>query len=194
MKARIIGPDQFVTTQWSGGSTSQLYIYPEDAVFSQHDFDFRISSADFTSTESTFSDFTGYQRYLFPLQGSLWVEHAEGGQPLYRHDLAPYQLEYFLGSWQTRSGNSLDCRDFNFIVRQGKESRLEIKREGEVFIPKRSGLLMAFSMTGGQLLVNGQETVRLPEKSLYLLEEEASLYQLELTQAEAPIIFCEYLA
>jgi environmental stress-induced protein Ves len=36
--------DQIVS-QWSGGTTTQLYLQPEDSVFSDRNFDLRISTA-----------------------------------------------------------------------------------------------------------------------------------------------------
>lgn len=76
MKEKIIKQEDFITSKWAGGETTQLHIYPEDAVFSDRDFLWRISSATFTSTESSFSDFNGYQRYILPLEGKLGLEHS----------------------------------------------------------------------------------------------------------------------
>ncbi len=87
--------------------------------FSEKDFLWRISSATFTSTESNFSDFSGYQRYILPLEGKLRVYH-EG---LYSRELDKYEVEYFDGSWSTSSENTLDCRDYNFIVKKWKSCK-----------------------------------------------------------------------
>lgn len=112
-----------MVSDWSGGQTTQLYIFPEGTDFKQRTFDFRISSATFTATESEFSDFTGYRRYLFPLQGWLSVNHDKCGETV----LKPYQVNIFSGSSKTHSRNSEDCRDFNFIVREDLENELEIR-------------------------------------------------------------------
>ena len=93
MKVKILGPENFVETQWSGGKTRQLIIYPENSNLSKRDFEFRISSASFTGEESDFSDFTGYQRYILPLKGDLYLDH----KGLYQRQLAPYEVEYFDG-------------------------------------------------------------------------------------------------
>ncbi|HHZ00904.1 MAG TPA: HutD family protein, partial [Tissierellia bacterium] len=95
MKWKIIDKEDFIVTKWTGGETAQLFIYPEDAVFSEKKFLWRVSSATFTSTESRFSDFTGYQRYILPLKGKLSLYH-EG---LYNRELDKYEVEYFDGSW-----------------------------------------------------------------------------------------------
>lgn len=63
----VITPEQFEVSDWSGGSTTQLYIDPAGDDFKKRQFAIRLSSATFTSTGSTFSDFSGYQRMIFPL-------------------------------------------------------------------------------------------------------------------------------
>ena len=37
--------EDFVTSKWSGGSTTELYIYPPQAVYREGNFKCRISSA-----------------------------------------------------------------------------------------------------------------------------------------------------
>lgn len=141
MKEKIIRKEDFITTKWSGGETTQLTIYPEDAIFSEKNFLFRISSATFTTTESKFSDFTGYQRYILPLEGRLSLRH-EG---LYNRNLEKYEVEYFDGSWSTFSENTLDCRDYNFIVKNGNPAKMQILNEGDKYIFKPSQLVTIFS-------------------------------------------------
>ena len=45
MKINIKGPEEYTVSQWAGGATTQLYIYPEHADYSRRDFIFRLSSA-----------------------------------------------------------------------------------------------------------------------------------------------------
>lgn len=35
MKWKIIDKEDFIVTKWTGGETTQLFIYPEDAIFSE---------------------------------------------------------------------------------------------------------------------------------------------------------------
>ena len=62
MDYKIVKPEDFVVTQWSGGLTTQFAIYPEESTLAKRDFDWRVSSASFTTSSSQFSDFSGYQR------------------------------------------------------------------------------------------------------------------------------------
>ena len=45
MKWELITQEQYVTTLWSGGTTTQLAIAPEGAVYADRDFLWRLSSA-----------------------------------------------------------------------------------------------------------------------------------------------------
>lgn len=126
---REIKKENFKVTDWSGGQTTELYIYPEGDDFHDRNFDFRISSASFTSTSSNFSDFSGYERFILPLKGFIKLEH----QGLYSRNLKPFDVEYFNGRWKTYSENSLDTIDFNFIVKSGLDASMEIvSKKGEI--------------------------------------------------------------
>lgn len=126
---REIKKEDFKVSKWSGGETTELYILPEGANFKERDFDFRISSASFTSTSSNFSDFNGYQRFILPLEGFIKLEH----KGLYNRNLKPYEVEYFDGRWETYSENSLDTIDYNFIVKNASDATMEIvDKEGRV--------------------------------------------------------------
>ena len=45
-------PADYVTTQWSGGATTQLAIAPKGAVYADRDFLWRLRSAPMKSTKS----------------------------------------------------------------------------------------------------------------------------------------------
>lgn len=125
--AEIVGAANFEVSQWAGGSTTQLLIEPCGADFRARDFDFRISSATFSITESEFSDFSGYRRFLLPLRGEIALRHE--GQ--YDRKLAPYEVEVFDGSWKTYSHCSADCIDFNLIVRGGIDADMRMLKIGQ---------------------------------------------------------------
>lgn len=156
MKEKIIRKEEFLTTKWSGGETTQLFIYPEGADFSKRDFLFRVSSATFTSTESQFSNFYGYQRYILPLEGSLKVYH----KGLYNRDLNKYDVEYFDGGWSTFSENTLDCRDYNYIVKSGTKATMQILNEGDTLVVNGSSILTIFSVDDFTLVSENLEGER----------------------------------
>jgi environmental stress-induced protein Ves len=189
MKAKIVSKEDFITTKWAGGETTQLAIYPENSVFAERDFLWRISSATFTATDSTFSDFTGYQRYILPLKGELNIYH----KGLYDRHLKPYEVEYFDGAWATRSTNSPDCRDFNFIVESGSLARLQVLLEGEEYFVRESAIAAFFSMDDFEIEhISFGDKISLGGFSLYVLETDSE-EQIRIFNARSPVIVAEYI-
>lgn len=188
MKEKVIRKEEFITTKWVGGETTQLMIYPEDAVFSNKDFLWRISSASFTSTESVFSDFTGYQRYILPLQGELELKH----KGLYERSLKKFDVEYFDGSWKTSSRNTPDCRDFNFIVKSGNLAKMQILSVGEEYVLKTPVIATLFSTESFEIDIENQDQSREIEGfSLYVLEAEHE-EKIRIVKAKNPVIVTEF--
>ncbi len=188
MKEKNVNREDFVTTKWAGGETTQLAIYPDDAVFSDKDFLWRISSATFTSTESTFSDFTGYQRYILPLDGELSLRH----KGLYSRSLKKYDIEYFDGSWTTFSKNTSDCRDYNFIVKSGCLSKMQILNKGEEHLLKESEIVTFFSVNEFTLEWENHDKKREVEGfSLYITETDSE-EKIKILNACLPVIITEF--
>lgn len=189
MKEKVIKKEDFITTKWAGGETTQLAIYPEDAIFSEKDFLWRISSATFTSTESKFSDFSGYQRYILPLEGKLSVYH----DGLYNRKLDRYEVEYFDGSWSTYSENTMDCRDYNFIVKNGNLARMQILKEGDEYLLKGSEIVTIFSMNDFVLNLKEREEKRDIDGFSLLVLEIDDEEKISITRANSPVIITEFV-
>ena len=189
MKEKIIKKEDFITTKWAGGETTQLAIYPEDAIFSEKDFLWRISSATFTSTESKFSDFSGYQRYILPLEGKLSVYH----DGLYNRKLDRYEVEYFDGSWSTYSENTMDCRDYNFIVKNGNLAKMQILKEGDEYLLKGSEIVTIFSMNDFVLNLKEREEKRDMDGFSLLVLEIDDEEKISITRANSPVIITEFV-
>ncbi|MEW8974467.1 MAG: HutD family protein [Tissierellaceae bacterium] len=189
MKEKVIKKEDFTTTKWAGGETTQLAIYPEDAIFSEKDFLWRISSATFTSTESKFSDFSGYQRYILPLEGKLSVYH----DGLYNRKLDRYEVEYFDGSWSTYSENTMDCRDYNFIVKNGNLAKMQILKEGDEYLLKGSEIVTIFSMNDFVLNLKEREEKRDIDGFSLLVLEIDDEEKISITRANSPVIITEFV-
>ena len=114
----IIKEKDFNVNQWSGGTTTELFIYPLEATYAERNFDFRISSATVESEESSFTDFSGYLRKLMILKGeiNLQIEDKE-------IKLSPYQEFAFSGSDKVHSFGK--CVDFNIIYKPEHTAKAE---------------------------------------------------------------------
>ncbi|WZL74098.1 HutD family protein [Clostridiaceae bacterium 35-E11] len=115
----IIRKNQQITTTWAGGTTTQLAIYPKDAVYSERNFKWRISSAKVELEESLFTSLPGIWRYIMVLEGEMKLAHEKHHQAY----LKPFEQDSFSGAWTTQSFGKVT--DFNLMVAQGCEGKLQ---------------------------------------------------------------------
>ena len=106
-------PENYVHSTWSGGTTTQISIAPEGAVYADRDFLWRLSSATVDLEQSDFTALPDYNRFISTLEGEIDVVHNQG-QPIH---LAPYKIHAFDGGASTQSFGR--CRDFNLMLRKG---------------------------------------------------------------------------
>jgi environmental stress-induced protein Ves len=112
MQIKHITADSFQTTNWSGGTTTELYIYPEATTYQERNFLFRLSKATIEQEETTFTPLAGVKRSLMVLEGALTLIH-EGQAP---KELDKFDIENFTGDWNTRSVGK--ATDLNLMCRE----------------------------------------------------------------------------
>ena len=71
MEWKLLTREDYATTNWSGGTTTQLSIAPEGAVYADRDFLWRLSSATVEDGESEFTPLPDYNRWILLLDGVL---------------------------------------------------------------------------------------------------------------------------
>ncbi|MCD6068844.1 MAG: hypothetical protein K0S33_3670 [Bacteroidetes bacterium] len=125
MKLYHITPDKQVTTDWSGGSSTQLAIFPFESDFKEQTFIFRISTATTNTQNSVFTSFPGYQRLLMVLEGKLHLDHTDQ----YTTALQPFDVDHFYGGWETKAEGQV--RDFNVIFSE-KDTEKAILEKKEI--------------------------------------------------------------
>ena len=111
---RKLTPNEYVVSSWSGGTTTQLAIFPPEAVYARRDFLWRISSAAVELEESDFTALPDYERLISTLAGEIVLSH-NGGPEL---RLEPFRVHAFSGADATHSRGR--CRDFNMMLRRGR--------------------------------------------------------------------------
>ena len=67
----------YKVSKWSGGDTTELYLYPENGDYRSGNFQLRISSATVEADRSEFTSLPGVDRYLMIFQGHLDMIHGE---------------------------------------------------------------------------------------------------------------------
>ncbi|MEG1801056.1 MAG: HutD family protein, partial [Oscillospiraceae bacterium] len=102
----------FSTSLWSGGSTTQLAIYPPQAVYANRDFIWRISSATVEDEFSTFTPLPDYNRIISVISGKVRLQHLD------REVLVSRGMTHFFDG-----GESTECfgrcTDFNLMMKKG---------------------------------------------------------------------------
>lgn len=113
--------ENFKTNIWSGGTTTELFIFPATANYQQRDFDFRISTARVETEESEFTALPGFLRKLMVLDGAVTLYHAGH----YSKGLSKFEVDEFKGYWKTTSKGK--CIDFNLMTKPGVEGNISGK-------------------------------------------------------------------
>lgn len=113
IQVKHIKSTQLQTTNWSGGTTTQIAISPENSSYAERTFNWRISTATVEVDQSNFSALPGVKRFITSLKGDLKLIH----QGHHTSDLKPYEVDSFLGDWNTTSYGQVT--DFNLMVQDG---------------------------------------------------------------------------
>jgi len=111
MQINLTKKEQLKTSTWQGGTTTQLAIYPKEAIYKNLDFIFRISTATIEVEESTFTSLPNVSRVIMVLDGELTIQHKNQ----YTKQLKKFDTDNFSGDWETSSIGKVT--DFNVMTR-----------------------------------------------------------------------------
>lgn len=126
MSISILSPESFASSLWAGGTTTQLFIYPENASYAQRQFLFRLSTARVDAASSVFTSLPGVSRHLMLLDGHIVINHRNH----YSKTLNKFDSDSFDGGWHTTAEGT--CTDFNLMLTgktEGKITALVINPE-----------------------------------------------------------------
>jgi len=110
METTILSNQQFKISDWSGGTTTELYIFPPDASYQERNFVFRLSTAKVEIEKSEFTSLPGVTRKIMILDGEIRINH----QNHYTKKLSKFDVDTFEGDWKTTSVGR--CTDFNLMT------------------------------------------------------------------------------
>lgn len=111
--------ESFKTTNWTGGSTTQLFIFPQTADYKSLNFNFRLSSAKIETLESEFSTLPKISRKLMVLEGEIEIQHEKH----HKKKLKKFDQDTFEGHWKTSSFGR--GTDFNLMCTSGTRGQLQ---------------------------------------------------------------------
>ncbi|BFN04071.1 HutD family protein [Clostridium tetani] len=164
----LIKKEDQKTSAWSGGTTTELFIYPKNTEYKKLNFGWRLSSAKVIDEESTFSHLPNIWRYIMVLNGSLKLIH-ENHHSL---NLSPFEMDSFSGDWTTKSYGKVT--DFNLMLNKdytGNIDALYLKKDIKFSIDKNLSHVEAFYTLeeGTYVSINEEEHIKLDENDLLII-------------------------
>ena len=164
MRVLHLKSEDYKTSAWAGGTTTELFIWPIGADYAKREFAFRISSATVELEESDFTPLMGVARWITPLSGGFTLTHP-GKAPV---KMAPLDTPYpFSGEEATHCVGQ--ATDFNLMLK-GVDGQMAICRNEARISPGFNSFYAvedtifhldgAHQMSAGDLLVvfSSQET------------------------------------
>jgi len=118
MEYRILSSIDYKKTKWSGGTTTELFIYPEQSEFKSGEYDFRLSIATVEIEETTFTKLEEVTRTLMILDGQITLSH-DGH---HESRLKKFESDQFSGDWTTKGRGT--CTDFNLMTKNQTSGKL----------------------------------------------------------------------
>ena len=142
MAYKIISSDSYIVSDWTGGTTTELFIYPSTGNFRSGDFQVRCSIATVNVDESIFTSLKGVSRTLMVLKGNIELHH-EGH---HTSKLKPFEQDSFDGGWKTTSYGKVT--DFNLMTKDINTSSLTYSTDEKVEITGNNQLEFIHVLSG----------------------------------------------
>ena len=176
MSVKKITAQEANTTLWSGGATTEYFVYPPQASYAKRDFEIRISSATVEESPSTFTSLPGYHRLLMPLDAPMNLTFAGEREVL----LKPLESTSFDGGIETISQGT--CTDFGVMLSEKWQGQLVALTEGTY--PLGPGFSFVYAVEhGGTISWNAAEqkgTEKLEKGDFILFADEIGEIHLTL--------------
>lgn len=119
MQVELINPDNQKLSNWEGGSTTELYIFPINADYSSRDFQFRISTATCKLSPSKFTKLPKIRRKLLVLDGKIRLSREQ------KHDIILERGEQLDFDGDDNTISEGECTDFNLMLKDSAYGSIE---------------------------------------------------------------------
>ncbi len=120
MDIKIYKSEDFSPSRWTGGTTTQLAIFPQEADYLKRNFIWRLSTATCDLEETTFSKLPDYDRVLMVLKGDVVLAH----QDVRVTRLGELEQDRFDGGFHTKSFGKIT--DYNLMTAKGNKGYLDV--------------------------------------------------------------------
>ena len=176
MKSILLKENNYSISDWSGGKTRELSIFPHSSKYADREFIWRLSSATVDLDESDFTMLPDYNRVLMVLKGSVVLTYDD----VKTVNLNELEQDSFDGASKTKSYGRIT--DFNLMVRKGNEGILDVIRPESSAVTcedtlgsSKDNITHALYCKEGYFLVNpGTGSVMVRPGETFLMEEKGS--------------------
>lgn len=169
-------------SKWSGGTTTQLLIWPPESDYKTREFQFRISSATIEEEHSEFTKLPGIYRYLSVLEGKLELA-VEKNHQIHHESLNSFDVFTFWGDQEVKSKGKV--RDFNLMLQQCKGKLEAVTVEKRQVLQSAPGCFFLYLEQGNivaEKLDSEERPLELKAKeSFYELSQESRSYVVKST-------------
>lgn len=186
MKIEYYTKDNFNTSLWQGGKTTELLILPKDSSYKERNFVARLSSATIETSSSEFTILDGIKRFITPITHPFLLESNIKKTFL----LKPFEVYEFQGDEKTYSYGM--SQDFNLMLKREKADgwmkTIEDKKEIIVDVENET-LLWFFSPCASIDLKLNEYSKTMEAYSLLLIKDcKEKILTIQLSKI-APLIF-----
>jgi len=189
MEIEHIKASELITNKWSGGTTTQLAIYPKNSEYKKNNFLFRLSTATVESEESEFTKLPEVSRQIMILDGKIKIEH----QNQYTKIINKFEQDQFSGNWNTKSYGQ--ATDFNLMTTKkvtGEIRTITLVNSSIITIKKDIDFYGLYIYTGKAKLLINNETLTVKKGDFFNLFPENSEATLKInTNIKIEIILSE---
>jgi uncharacterized protein len=173
MGYRIVNSEYFQPVSWSGGTTTELFIFPQTADYQKRNFQFRLSTANVENDKSVFTSLCGISRKLMVLAGSITLSHENH----YSRQLHKFDADEFEGTWKTSAVGM--CTDFNLMTTgktTGDLRAVVIEKEQSVnfYTNEKCDWFFIYTYSGKISLKNNRKSIILKRGDLLILNKLTS--------------------
>jgi environmental stress-induced protein Ves len=172
----------FSRNDWSGGTSTQLVIYPSESDLLKQNFEFRISTASIDVEESQFTQFFLHKRIICSLLNPITLIHSDI-QPFCLTPLVPYSFD---GGMTTKCvGKTID---FNVIFNDSWDASIKVYQIDSMidmaYIQSYSDLTYFFQVQGESFI----NAILLEESELLLFKEIPDDFNLKIVNKDSLLV------
>ena len=170
----LLKSNDFQVSDWSGGKTKQLYLFPLTGHYGKREFDYRLSTATVELAESQFSDLSGFHRILMSLDQTLHLHNASRQEETV---LAPFTPYFFEGSDSITSRGT--CTDFNLIYSDHYQGQMLAISDREE-LSQDEAIQFIYALSDLMVTGTGLPSLNLETGQLLIVEKEAQETELQI--------------